>query len=791
MGLRFLKLMAFLLFITMGRLTAQTAYPVSGRVVDAQSHEPIEGAVIYLGHEVTTSDQQGDFSFSEVKPGAYSLNVSILGYRSSTLQLTVGKKVRNLHIHLEPTGISLPEVQVEADFLRSGPRESSLNGETVDRDFLEKNYGNTLSNTLEKIPGITSMNTGVGISKPVIRGMTFNRVIVNENGIKQEGQQWGADHGLEIDQYRVEKIEVVKGPASMLYGSDGISGVINIQPGPAPEIGTFKAELLANWKSNNNLLGGSIGLAGNFAGYFFRLRYTEQHFADYRVPAESFTYNGYVLPIEGKILKNTAGWDRNFSGEIGVLREWGVIRASVSNFQQLSGFFPGAIGIPRSYLLNPDGNAWNTDLPRQQVDHLKTIVNAKLFLKKNLLEFDLGYQNNQRKEESSPHSHGAGPSPAGVLALGLGLQTLSFNGRFHQQIDEHLKIIYGLSLQTQQNKQSGYEFLIPAHRGVNGGSYIFGQYEAGKKMTLSLGARFDIGAVDIEADSTPIYLDQETIIGYWQRTPYIDRLFYNYSWAAGYSWYPDDHFNLKINLGRAFRIPTAAELGENGVHHGTFRHEQGDPALKPETGYQLDLGFQFRNEKLLAKLSPFFNFFDNYIYLKPTGSFSTLPDAGQVYKYTQNSAIYSGFELLVEYHILKELHVSSSAEYVWNYNIDTYLPLPFTPPFSLSNQVDYTFVKVGKFVRQFLLSLEYKWVNAQNQVDRNEAPTPGYHLINFNSGADFHFGRQKIALFLGVRNLLDYRYMNHLSRYRILNLPEQGINFNLGLKLPIDIIKPK
>lgn len=767
-------------------------FSVSGQVLDDHSHEPVADVSVYLGENYATlTDEDGKFFFESVKPGQYDIHTNLMGYKPLKQTILVDRDVKKVHFHLESVGVRQDTVYIVArDFLDLGARENTLSSDNVDKDFLEKNQGNTFSNTLQKIPGVTSMNTGVGIAKPVIRGMTFNRVIVNDQGIKQEGQQWGADHGLEIDQYGVERVEVVKGPTSLLYGSDGISGVVNIKPPVMPREGSLSAEAVSFYRSNNHALGVSAGAKGNFRNHFFRLRYTAQNFGDYRVPADSFVYNSYVLPIYDRSLKNTAGQERNLSGSFGFVREWGLLRLSVSNFNQHSGFFPGAIGIPRSYQLEPDGDTRNIDLPRQEINHFKAILNGRLLVReKNMLEFDFGFQDNDRREMSNPHNHGTGPILTDSLAHGLRLQTLSGNLRFHQKVSEHLQMKYGATFQHQQNARKGFEFLIPDYEFMQGGAYAMAEYELEAHMTFSGGLRFDYGTVTADSFTTPIYQDPTTIIGFWERTPYIQRDFKNISGALGWSWYPSDEFNLKINLGRAFRMPTAPELTENGVHHGTFRHERGDPDLDPETGYQLDIGLAYRKKDFLWKITPFFNYFDNYIYLRPSGSFSLLPDAGQVYQYNQATALHTGFEALVEYHLIEPLHISTGAEYVFNLNLDTGLPLPFTPPFSLSSQIDYTIEKTGKVFRDLNFSLEHRWTHAQNRTDRNENPTPGYQLFHIGIGGKLKFGSQHIALNFRAQNLLNKQYMNHLSRYRILNLPEQGRNFMVTLRIPLEILK--
>ena len=254
-----------------------------------------------------------------------------------------------------------------------------------------------LAQTLDKVAGIASINVGVGVSKPVIRGLSNNRILVLTDNVKQEGQQWGADHGLEVDQYDVEEIEILKGPASLQHGSDGLGGVINILPEKIPKKEKLTAVVLGNFRSNNLHGGGTARLAINLNNIFGSIRYSHQGFGDYSVPVDSFDYT-FRLPIQDRILKNTAGKERNISGFVGVLRSWGLTRFDVSHYWLDVGLFSGAVGIPRSYALTDDGNNRDMDEPRQSVRHLKAVLSQEVFLKDHqVLHLHFGFQENTRR----------------------------------------------------------------------------------------------------------------------------------------------------------------------------------------------------------------------------------------------------------------------------------------------------------------------------------------------------------------------------------------------------------
>lgn len=761
-------------------------FKITGHIISSDG-DVLPNATILLNQEqVFTSDIHGDFTIPVINHGTQILQFTFIGYDTLVAEVEVHSKDVHLDIRLQTSEIELNEVIVIGDHFKTGRMEQSQTVQTIDADFLKQQNSGTLINSIQKIPGISAINTGVGIAKPVIRGMSFNRVLVMEQGIKQEGQQWGADHGLEIDQYNPERLEIVKGPSSLLFGSDAIGGAIRILPPTLPANDHLSGDFFTTYKSNNQLIGTSTGLQGAKNDAFFRLRLSTQDFGDYSVPAESFVYNGFVLPIYNNQLKNTAGKERNISFSLGTHKEWGATSLTISNFHQEAGLFPGATGIPREYQLEDDGDTRNIDLPRQVVNHLKLISNTTVVIGENWLEVDLGYQHNDRKEEGEPHAHGYQPTPDGDLALGLNLKTVSANARYNHKLGEHINGVFGLQGQWQDNKQLGFEFLLPDFRAANIGGYIYQEYAPNHKFSMNAGLRYDYGFRDIDEHIEPDYSTPEEGDSI-MRNPDIYRRFNDFSAALGFSYYPDIYFNTKLNIGTSFRMPTAPELSSNGVHHGTFRHERGDPDLNSERGVQADWNLTYQRNNIYTLLTPFFGYYNRYIYLAPQAEFSDLPAGGQVYQYTQHDAVFTGLEFNFEYEFVRNWHFRTAAEYVWNKNLETRLPLPFTPPFSIYGELEYAKSISNSSFSYYFIRVNYQYFAAQERVDRNEQPTPGYNLVTLAAGFDYKIKNQTAQFRISVNNLFNKAYMNHLSRYRLLNLPEQGRNIVLSLRIPFSI----
>jgi iron complex outermembrane receptor protein len=766
---------------------AQTGpFSITGHVITPVDKPVIDATVIVDRHTVLTTDTHGDFIAKELAAGIHLIEVVHLGFDSLQTSVNIDSKNTHVDIILRQRDLELQEVVIIGDHYNTGRVEQAQTVITVDANDIVRQNAGTLINSMSNIPGINAINTGVGIAKPVIRGMSFNRVLVMDKGIKQEGQQWGADHGLEIDQYDPERIEIVKGPSSLLFGSDAIGGAIRILPHTVKNETHLEGDILTTYKSNNDLFGVSASVRGSKAGRFFRLRMSAQDFGDYRVPADQFTYNSFVLPIYGGRLKNTAGNERNISISGGLRKNWGTTSVTFSNFHQKAGLFPGATGIPREYTLAEDGKMRNIDYPRQVTNHMKMISNTVLYAGKNWLEIDIGYQYNKRKEEGTPHAHGYAPTPDGNLALGLDLQTLSTNIRFNTSFSEAWTAVVGAQGQYQYNRFSGFEFLLPEFAASNAGTYLYTEFSPSHLFTLSSGLRYDYGVRDIKAHFEPDYttpVEGDSTL----RNPAIKRDFHDLSAAIGISYYPSVRFNTKLNIGSSFRMPTPAELASNGVHHGTFRHERGDSSLDSERGIQGDINFTYQDKKFNVLVTPFAGYFHNYIYLAPQAEFSPLPGGGLLYQYTQHDAVFTGFESTAEYTFAEHWKFETGVEYVWNKNLDTRLPLPFTPPFSVFGRLHYRRNLNRRFAEYLDVSLQYHLYAAQKRVDRNEAPTDGYGLTNLSTSLHIPVGGHTVQVLASVVNVFDVYYMNHLSRYRLLNLPEQGRNFMLSLKVPFKI----
>ncbi len=764
-------------------IAQQNLYSISGKITD-QSGTALPRATVHVVNTDQTilADLSGSYVL-RLPYGKYIITTNYLGFNTHTDTVEITNRSVVLDVVLSEKIQTLETVEITANphaISADEPLGFTLSGEKVTYEFIRENQGNNLMNTLEKLPGISALHTGVGISKPVIRGMSFNRVIVNEYGIKQEGQQWGVDHGLELDQYGVNEIEILKGPVSILYGSDGLAGVINIRQPKMPVVDTLKADALLSYKSNNSLFGTSASVETKKNNFWVKARATWQDFGDYKVPANEFQYNSFTLPIINRRLKNTAGEELDYALHLGYRQKWGHSTLYLSSYGQKVGFFSGAFGIPRSYQLQDDGNTRDIQLPYQNIDHWKVISNTVIYGNKSKWMVDLGYQHNLREEHSSPHAHGQGPVPEGTLALQLRLETLSYNIRWGYDIRPDWHLYIGSNGQLKNNRTAGFESLIPEYTLMQSGVYTLQDAKIREGLYWQLGLRWDIATQEASETNVPIYASDASIISYSQRNPTIEKQYSIPTISSGIAWELTRSLNLKYNIGTAFRFPSIPELASNGIHHGTFRHELGDPSLNIEKGVLQDISWEYDIKRFKAMLSPFYYHFGNYIYLRPSARFSTLPDAGQIYQYSEGRVHMGGLESSLQYAFLNNWEGTFSLEYVRNRNKDLGYPLPFTPPFHTLSELEYRFSFKNKPSNNWI-RISWDQFAAQHRVDQNEDTTPGYSLLHLAYGMEFFLMKRTFQWRIQITNLTNTCYLNNMSRYRILNLPEQGRNIQVSL----------
>jgi len=643
----------------------------------------------------------------------------------------------------------------------------------VSREFLKENFSGSLMQTLEHIPGVKAMSIGSGQSKPTIRGLGFNRLAVSEDGIKHEGQQWGDDHGLEIDQFAVDRAEVIKGPAALLYGSDAIGGVLSLYSNHVPTE-PFEGAVQLFGRSNNEQLGLSARIGGRKGRWFYRANATLIDYADYKVPTDSIQYYSYWIKLNRQRLRNTAGFERDGSAMLGYAGYHFHTDLRVSDSYSKSGFFANAHGLEvRLSDIDYDHSRRDIDLPYQWVNHLKILSHTAWRNEVFSIEANLAYQNNLREERSEPISHGYMPAPDGSLERRFNKNTYTANLALRYTLGNHA-LQGGLNSEYQHNRRGGWGFIIPDFENTSLGAYLMDRYTVHDNLTLNAGMRFDYARTHIHSYhdwyKTPVGNDSV----YVERSSELRRNFHSLTWSAGLN-YATDLWLLKVNAGKSFRVPIPKELGADGINYHIFRYERGNTSLDPEESYQLDASIGWANDVVDIQVDPYLNYFPNYIYLSPTAQYV---EGLQLYHYTQARVLRYGLEAQATYRFTPRWLAQLQGEYLYarqQSGEKKGYTLPFSTPWSVDAGLKYTF----DLHNDGFVSLNAHIVGQQHDIVPPEKPTDGYWTLNLSAGKNFPLWGKLLNVAFHADNLLDRRYYDHTSYYRLIDVPEPGRNFSL------------
>jgi iron complex outermembrane receptor protein len=770
---------------------------LSGKVIDALTGKPLQGAAIYL-HESRTgaiSAADGSFKTPLVPVGKYLVEISFMGYASFLQTIDIGvNTVRDFALKTEVVENEAVTVTGVASAMRT--KQTAQPVSIIKRGDLQRTSSTNIIDAVSRlVPGVAALNTGPAISKPIIRGLGYNRVITMHDGVRQEGQQWGDEHGIEIDEASVQRVELLKGPASLLYGSDGMGGVVNIITNIPVEEGVVRANLNSGFINNNGLFSNNGNIAGHLKNGF-----------NWNVYGSFKSAKDYQNKYDGRVL-NSRFNERNFGGYIGINKSWGYSHLLVSNFNQNLGLVEGdRDATTGQFLMNPgtslekiadknDLNARNIQIPGQGINHFKIASDNNIALGNGRLNLNIGYQRNQRKE----FGDALAPSTAGLY---FDLHTINYNVQYQFAEKNGWKTALGMNGMWQQNNNKAEEVLIPEYNQLDAGIFVYTRKTFDNKFTLSGGLRGDYrklnskGFIDAGGDT---------------KFTEFEKTFGNFSGSIGFSYNASDAVTLKANMARAYRAPSVSELASNGTHEGTNRYEYGNQNLKTETALQLDAGIEVNTQHMNFLFNVFYNHINNYIFyskLSNTAGGDSLVNVNGddilAFNFKQNTAALYGFETKIDIHPhpLDWLHFANTFSMVagkFNTSFEGVNRLPFIPPARLITELRGDFKKAGTAMRNLYVKLEMDNMFSQNRVFsayNTETATNGFTLFNFGIGADMvRKGRTLFSMQLALNNMADIAYQNHLSRlkYTADNLAtgrtgvfNMGRNFSIRMNIPME-----
>lgn len=783
---------------------------LQGIITDERDGEALMGVNVYLPDlkKGAITDEKGHYRIDNLPLVRTTIQVTYLGHQT-IVEIVDLRLVNSLNLELKESSAEINEVVVTSltgsSLIKRTPSPISF---IARKELLQQSSSNIID-AISRQPGVSQITTGAGISKPVIRGLGYNRVVVVNDGVRQEGQQWGDEHGVEIDPQSVNSVEILKGPASLMYGSDAMAGVINFQSDPILPDGTINANVLTEYQTNNGLINYSVNTAGNKGGFVWNWRYSDKWAHSYKNK-----YDGYVF--------NSGFKERAVSGLLGINKNWGYSHLTLDYYNITPGIVEGERDEETGRFTKPaiidgvegiaiatdrDGRSYKQFVPYQQVYHYKAISSSNIILGDGSLRTILGYQQNRRQEFENVMDRNE-------YALYFQLHTLNYDVRYSFPEINGYKVVTGVNGMYQSSLNKGHEKLLPEYNLFDMGVFAIASKNFGK-LDISGGLRFDSRHQNIK-EFEPHTHDhgsgghEEHEEGHdhdhdhdVEVFPAYSRNFQGLSGSLGFTYQLSDSWYTKLNLSHGFRAPNISELASNGAHGGAVRYEIGNPDLKAENSWQADLGFGYSSSIISGEVSLFANRINNYIFshkLLDEHGHDLLTDGYKTFQFVSGNARILGGEISIDIHPIERLHFQNSFSYVNSVQLnqpDSTKYLPFTPAPKLISDLRFDLIRHGKTLNNTYVSVGVECNFKQDRIYSafdTETATPAYTLLNASFGTDFvHKGRTWASLYFTANNLTNKAYQNHLSRLKYTDVNQvtgrEGV-FNMGRNFGIKVLVP-
>jgi len=792
---------------------------LSGKITDKETKHALPFATISIPdlHTSVVADSLGNYHFEKIPEATYQVEVTAIGYKTFSEIISV-HGVSVIDFELDESATELTEVVVTGSSKATEIRKSPMSIVSVSKQYLITNLSTNIIDAISNVPGVNAITTGPNVSKPVIRGLGFNRILTLYDGMRQEGQQWGDEHGIEMDNYAFDRIEIIKGPASLMYGSDAIAGVVNLIPNQPSVENKISGNITTECQTNNGMFGGSVFITGNKNGIEWGSRVSQRMAKDFQ------------NRIDGRVY-GTAFRETDANGFIGVHKKWGLSHLSLSLFDNLQEIPDGSrdslsrkftkqiteADTVRPIVTNSELNSYAITVLHQRVQHYRAYLKNSFFFENSRLDVNLGFQRSVRREFSHPevpYQNQAG--------LYLQLNTLTYDVKYFLPELKNWEAVIGVNGMYQTNDVTkGTEFVIPSYNQFDFGSFATIKKDFGK-LNLAGGLRYDYRAFN----NQELYTKPNLISGFDQPVSGSDRVgadqpfskyatsFNGLTGSLGFSYLIDKTWALKLNLSRGYRAPNISEISANGVHPGTNLYQLGNNQFKPEFSNQADVGASFTSKSINASASFFANKIDNYIYnqrLLTANGKDSLSVSGSVayptYKFQQGSVLLYGFDANIDFHIVKQLHFDNSASLIYGDNnsfsgaqkSSATKYVPFMPPFRYISELKYEWTEKSEFFDNPFIKIQVQYTATQNRVftyDNTETPTRGYTLINLGAGTGFKnkAGKSIVNLYVLANNIFDVAYQNHLSRLKYFEQYSASPNghlgiYNMGRNISIKLVK--
>lgn len=729
-------------------ISANAQNKIKGKITD-QDNKPLAGATIYLSeiNKGTITDKDGFYEVNNLPNGKFRIQFSFVGYINTIETAVLTGESYEVNVALHQSAIEVDELVVTGGY-NSTQHENAVKIDAIKINSITSKATPNFTEQLTKIAGVDMISKGSGVSKPVIRGLSMNDILVLNNGVRFENYQYSSHHPLGIDEFGIEDVEVIKGPASLLYGSDAIGGVINfIKEKPAP-IGSIIVDYNMQLFSNSLGMTNNIGIKGASKHFFGGVRFGQKTNADYLQGGGNFVPNSRFNEMS---LKANAG----FTNKIGT-------------FNLFYDYGNQKLGLVEDEAIDEIKNRGrNNDIWYQELNtHLISSQN-KLYLSNYKVDINGAYQNTELIHFGD----------ANVYEIQMQLETFTYETKIHLPSKTSNEYIIGFQdlNQINTNLNDRKTKLLPNANTNNYSAFGLLQFTFFNKIKFQTGVRYDIKSISTKAIGTPTDLATYR--------PAINKDYGSFSGSIGATYNMTDALLFRANIASAYRTPNLAELTSNGVHE--LIYEIGDKNLIPENSYETDLSIHLHKDNFSFEIAGFYNNINNYIFISPTGI--TAPTGESIYKYKQAKSYLYGGEVDLHIHpkSLEWLHLETSfASVIGKQKNGNYLP--FVPAHKLSFEVRAEKEKLS-FLHNAFISANSSTAFDQNNAAPDETKTSGYTLIDLSIGASLKVQNQLISITLGANNILDTKYIDHLSTLKEVNLNNPGRNISMTIKVPFGI----
>jgi iron complex outermembrane receptor protein len=820
------------LFWVMGKyailwiLCALGSHVVNGQETTAYFHaqvmaktgdQPLPNATISLKGRSWVCDSTGQATLL-LEPGIYHIRISHTGYHTLSKEITVPGKAG---FSLIESDAELEQIVVTAVAAATKIKRTPVSIAIVSQKEMNRHTStNVIDAILKTVPGISAITTGPNISKPLIRGLGYNRVLTLYDGMRQEGQQWGDEHGAEIDQYGISRAEIVKGPASLMYGSDAIAGVVNLIPGsPNREPGKLHGDAATEYQANNGMIGASAGLQYRDGSFLTSARISAKSAANYTNAVDERVYN---TGFQEHNISLMAGWEKPKSKN--------YIQANLyDNLQEIPDGSRDSLSRRFTYQVQesdkddirnrppvPQARLFTHSISplHQHIQHYRLYHKGAYQLLGGELSSLTGFQQNRRRE----YNHPTQPSQAGLNVV---LNTFNYELKYSFAERNGWKLTYGINGMYQQNKnRDATDFPIPDYKLFDIGSYFVVKKEW-DKLVLTGGIRVDTRNIDwhdfyTRKDPASGFMKQVRVPDTANATlnfPSYHKNFSGVSGSLGLVYNFSNTVTLKANLARGYRCPSIPEIGSDGLDPGARIYYIGNRNFSPEFNWQADIGLFLNYPDADISIEVFNNNISNYIFFQKlfdaNGQPLEIVPGNFTYQYKQGSARLYGIEASWVLHPRnwRWFHFQQSLSAINGINTDQeslkslgedahYLPL--IPPFRTASRLRLSFLQKKKGIDEGFVLAELETAATQNRfyaVDNTETATQGYVLTNIGAGISLTNKKDQPRwnFKITLNNVFDVAYQSHQNRLKYFEYYQQSPNdrygiYNMGRNLALKMI---